>query len=99
MADDDADDLDPVICKKITALFSETQRGEAKRILTSMKSSFSQQSGPLGSDRLKVLSGVLKMSEGSLERLARLAVQDWRSILVWSGFQSTVRYREWLDDD
>jgi hypothetical protein len=56
--------------------------------------------GETGIERVR--AAVLKLSEGSLERLDHAiyrARRDWRDVLMWSGFAHEVlKYREWLSE-
>ena len=96
-------ELNPGTTRRIAALFPESQRTEVARLLLAGYGNnlpYGESLGAAGLER--VWFAVLKISEGSLERLRaalEAAETDWRDVLVAAGFASDVTaHTRWLAD-
>ena len=88
---------------KLGRLFSPDEARAAEALLESQCGSglpLVSAQGLEGIERIRC--GVLKISDGSLERLraaVKLANTDWRDVLVGAGFADSVHAHEsWLED-
>ena len=86
---------------RLTRLFPPDQRDEVRRLLRDECGNnlpFCQDSDAVGLERVRF--GVLKLSDGDLNKLRKavqLAKQDWRDLLVASGFAHDVSaHKTWM---
>ena len=89
--------------KRLDALFAEADRPEAERLLVEecgRNLPFCEKSRPKDLERIRFAA--LKLSEGGLDALidaVRLAKEDWRDLLVASGFAHNVTaHRAWMPE-
>ena len=84
--------------RRVSLLFAPEERDEVRRILEDKCGNNLPFCKDLDSIQLeRIRFGVLKLSEGNrekLERAVRLAAQDWRDLLMASGFANDVHAHE-----
>ena len=92
-------DIDSRLERKIDQLFEAADRDEALRIL---RGESGIRIAPLMErherDMTRIRAALLKISNGSLERLRKYVKYDWRDLLVWSGFGAGTAWEDWLND-
>jgi hypothetical protein len=93
--------LTPSLRRKLAALFSSEDQAFAERWLTTECGEDIPGGAPSPEALERIRAAALKVSAGSLERLARatkLARSDWRDILMAAGFGDLEAHKVWLSD-
>lgn len=87
--------LGPRIERKIDSLFARADRDEVRRLLGD-EANFSHGPPPSRAGMTHVRAALLKLSGGSVERVRAYIGDDYRQLLLRSGFENPTAADEWL---